>query len=69
MDPNDVMDSVAHEFLLVKVRRELNEVNDIETLRNCCVDLVDLHEKQKAMFKQMLYNLIDEEVEPIELHQ
>ena len=48
------MDDVAHEFLLVKVKRELDTVHDPEALRMVCVELVDLVERQKSMFRQLL---------------
>lgn len=54
MDPKDLMDDVAHEFLLVKVKRELDTVHDPEALRMVCVELVDLVERQKSMFRQLL---------------
>ena len=56
---DEIMDDMAHEFLLVRVKRELDEVNDPESLRHACLLLIDLLEKQKATFKQMLYSLIE----------
>lgn len=41
------------------MKHELTQVNDNETLRRLCLELIDLSERQKAMFKQMLYNFID----------
>jgi len=41
------------------MKQELTQVNDNETLRRLCLELIDLSERQKAMFKQMLYNFID----------
>ena len=48
------MDDVAHEFLLVKVKRELDTVHDLEVLRVASVELIDLIERQKSMFRQLL---------------
>ena len=57
MGPDDVMDSLAHEFLLVSVKRQLDECNDPEVLRGTCLQLVDLIERQKAMFKQLIFDV------------
>ena len=51
------MDSLAHEFLLVSVKRQLDECNDPEVLRGACLQLVDLIERQKAMFKQLIFDV------------
>ena len=69
MDVNEVLDSLAHEFLLVKMKRELDTVQDPEELRRACVLLIDLMEKQKAMFKTMIYSFIDENPEQSELFE
>ena len=63
MDPSEIGDALAHEFLLVKMKRELDEVNDPEHLRLCCLQLIDLVESQKAMFKKLLYTLIEDDPE------
>lgn len=54
MQPEEVMDTLAHEFLLVTIKRQLDDCNDLETLRKACLQLVDIMEKQKAMFKQIM---------------
>ena len=54
MQPEDVMDSLAHAFLLETIRRQADECDDMETLRKAIVELVDLLERQKAMFKQIM---------------
>lgn len=46
--------SLEHEFLLVHMRTELAKITDPERLRQMVVELVDLCETQKAMFRQML---------------
>ena len=66
---DEIMDDMAHEFLLVRVKRELDEVNDPESLRRACLLLIDLLEKQKATFKQMLYSLIEDDPEAQELFE
>ena len=63
MDPGEIVDSLAHEFLLVKMKRELDQVDDPEHLRLCCLQLIELVESQKAMFKQLLYSLIEDDPE------
>jgi hypothetical protein len=69
MNFDEVVDSLAHEFLLVKMKRELDEVSDPEELRRACVLLIDLMERQKMMFKGMLYQLIDGDPEASELFE
>ena len=69
MNFNEIMDSMSHEFLLVKMKRELDEVQDPEQLRHACLTLIDLIERQKAMFRQMLYTLIDGDPEAQELFE
>jgi len=69
MDVNEILDQLSHEFLLVKMKRELDTVNDPEELRRACLMLIDLMEKQKAMFKQMMYTLIDGDPEAQELFE
>lgn len=59
MDSSEISSSLEHEFLLTRLKQELAQVNDNETLRRLCLELIDLSERQKAMFKQMLYNFID----------
>ena len=66
---DEIMDDMAHEFLLVKVKRELDQVNDPESLRRACLLLIDLLEKQKATFKKMLYRLIEDDPEAQELFE
>ena len=66
---DEVLDSLSHEFLLVRIKRELDEINDPERLRSCCLQLVTLCETQKAIFKQLLYSLIDENPEAQELFE
>ena len=69
MDLNDIVDDLAHAFLLEKMKREINEIEDVETLRQCVLTLVDLNERQKGLFKQMLYSLIEDDPEAQELFE
>ena len=69
MQFDEIIDDMAHEFLLVKIKRELDDINDPEVLKQCVLTLVDLVERQKAMFKQMLYSLTDENPEIQELFE
>ena len=48
------MDSLAHAFLLETIKRQADDCDDLATLRKAIVELVDLIEKQKAMFKQIM---------------
>ena len=69
MQFDEIIDDMAHEFLLVKMTRELDDINDPEVLKQCVLTLVDLAERQKGMFKQMLYSLTDENPEIQELFE
>ena len=69
MDVNEILDQLSHEFLLVKMKRELDTVNDPEELRRACLMLIDLMERQKATFKHMLFTLIDGDPEAQELFE
>ena len=57
MQPDEVMDSLAHAFQLEKIRREVNECESLEILREMVMVLVDVNEKQKAMFRQLIIDL------------
>ena len=54
------MDNLSHEFLLTRMKRDLDEIHDPEELRRCVLSLVDLAERQKAVFKQMLVDMLEE---------
>ena len=69
MNLEEILDSLEHEFLLVKMKRELDHVNDPEQLRQMGLVMVDLCEKQKEMFKQLLYTLIEEDPEAQEMFE
>ena len=69
MQFDEIIDEMAHEFLLVKMKRELDDINDPEVLKQCVLTLVDLAERQKGMFKQLLYSLTDENPEVQELFE
>jgi hypothetical protein len=66
---DDIMDSMSHEFLLVRMKRELDGVQSPEQLRQACLQLIDLVERQKSMFKQLLYTLIEDNPEAQELFE
>lgn len=61
MGKDEIMDSLAHEFLLVSIKRQLDDCQDKETLRDTCLQLVDLIERQKAMFRQLIFNMYEEQ--------
>ena len=67
MQFDEISDNLSHAFLLEKMRREIDQINDPETLRACVLTLIDLNERQKGLFKQMLYSLIDGNPEEPEL--
>ena len=69
MNVDEILDSLAHEFLLVKMKRELDTVHDPEELRRACVMLIDLMERQKALFKNMIHQLIDDDPDAQELFE
>ena len=63
MEYLEIMDNLSHEFLLTRMKRELDGIHDPEELRHCILSLVDLAERQKAVFKHMLVNMLDESEE------
>jgi hypothetical protein len=69
MQFDEIMDSMSHEFLLVRMKRELDGVQSPEQLRQACLQLIDLVERQKSMFKQLLYTLIEDNPEAQELFE
>ena len=69
MSYDDIMDELAHAFLLEKMKRELEGVSDPVALRRSCLMLIDLLEKQKSLFKQMLYSLLDGDPEAQEMFE
>lgn len=69
MDLGEIVDSLSHEFLLVKMKRELDTIDDPEVLRASVLTLIDLVERQKGMFKQLLYTLIDDDPEAQQLFE
>jgi hypothetical protein len=69
MQFDEIMDSMSHEFLLVRMKRDLDKVQSPEQLRQACLQLIDLVERQKSMFKQLLYTLIEDNPEAQELFE
>jgi hypothetical protein len=69
MQFDEIIDDMAHAFLLEKMKREMDNIDDPVVLRQCVLTLVDLAERQKAMFKQMLYSLIEDNPEAQELFE
>jgi len=61
MDKEDILNSLEHEFLMVSMKRDLDRVNDPEELRQVCLQLITLLETQKQMFKDMVFNLIEDD--------
>jgi len=57
MKPEEIMDDMAHAFQLEKIRREVDQCESLEVLRRMVMVLVDVNEKQKAMFRQLIIDL------------
>lgn len=66
MDTNEIIDELSHAFQMEKIKREVNTVDDVKMLRQMVLTLVDLNERQRAMFKNLLWKLIDENPEQSE---
>ena len=60
---DEIIDELSHAFLLEKIKRELKDVNDPEDLKRMVLTMVDLMEKQKGVFKKLMWELIDEDPE------
>ena len=69
MQFDEIRDNMAHAFLLEKMKREISAIDDVEVLRQCVLTLIDLNERQKGMFKQMLYSLIEDDPEAQQLFE
>ena len=57
MKPEEIMDNMAHAFQLEKIRREVETCDSLEVLRQMVMVLVDVNERQKAMFRQLIIDL------------
>ena len=57
MKPEEIMDDMAHAFQLEKIRREVDQCDNLEVLRQMVMVLVDVNERQKAMFRQLIIDL------------
>lgn len=66
VDTNEIIDELSHAFQMEKIKREVNTVDDVKMLRQMVLMLVDLNERQRAMFKNLLWKLIDENPEQSE---
>ena len=62
MDKEEILNSLEHEFLLVSMKRDLDRVDDPEQLREVCLQLISLLEVQKSTFKQLIFSLLEEEL-------
>ena len=54
MDAQLIMDSVAQAFARERIKRQVHEVTDINVLRGVVIELMDVIERQKQLFLQML---------------
>jgi hypothetical protein len=54
-----VRDTLAAEFFLHRIRTSVNECEDINELRDLVVQLVDLIQRQKAVFRQLVGKELD----------
>lgn len=50
------MDEVAHAFQMERIKRDVNQCDNVESLRNMVLTLVDVMERQKAMFRQLIHD-------------
>jgi len=57
MQPDEVMDSMAHAFQMERIKREVYNQEDLDVLREMVMVLVDVNERQKAMFRQLIVDL------------
>lgn len=62
MEEHEVRDALAAEFFLHQVRTQLEQCDDIEELRGLVLQLTDLLQRQKAMFRQLLGKELDLEL-------
>ena len=69
MQFDEIVDNLAHAFLLEKMKREILEIDDVDTLRQCVLTLVDLNERQKGCLSRCLYSLIEDDPEAQELFE
>ncbi len=53
-------DDLAHEFMVAKLRHDLDKVENPEELRQACLLLIDLLEKQKTAFKSLMGGFLEE---------
>ena len=58
----EVRDALAAEFFLHQVRSTVSECHDLDELRDLVVQLIDLVQRQKIMFSQMLGQGLDLEL-------
>jgi hypothetical protein len=59
MEEHEVRDTLAAEFFLHRIRTTVNECEDINELRDLVVQLVDLIQRQKAVFRQLMGKELD----------
>ena len=57
MQPDEVMDQMAHAFQMERIKREVYNQEDLDVLREMVMVLVDVNERQKAMFRQLIVDL------------
>ena len=69
MNLDEILDQLSHAFLLERIKREVNRVDDPKALRAMILQLVDLNETQKAIFRKLLHELIDEDPEAQKLFE
>jgi hypothetical protein len=57
MEPSDIiLESTAKMFEYEKLSREIEECNDIETLKNMLRCYIKLHMKHQEVVKDLLFN-------------
>jgi hypothetical protein len=63
--PSDFESTLEDEFLLARITKELNAVNDIEQLREGAIKLLQLAVMRQSMIRGLVRRLADLEAETI----
>ncbi len=50
----DVVAALEDEFFLARIKMELNQVEDIETVRDICLKVIEVMQRQREMFIELL---------------
>ena len=53
LSAREIMDMVAREFELVRIKRNIDKIDDVEQLREIAKQLIDLMESQRRAFHNL----------------